>query len=119
MNIGRTNKRVTFCRYEEITNELEQEAQQLKRIRTVWASVEPKSGREFQEADKDHPELTYIVTTRYFADITPDMFIQFKGRLFNIKSIRNITEANEMLEIYCTEKANEKKEVEEQIKNID
>lgn len=111
MDIGRTNKRVTFCRYEETTNELEQEAQQLKRIRTVWASVEPKSGREFQEADKDHPELTHIITTRYFADITPDMFIEFKGRQFNIKSIRNIREANEMLEISCTERIDEQRAV--------
>lgn len=111
MNIGRTNKRITFCRYKEETNDLEQETQQLNRIRTVWASVEPKSGREFQEADKDRPELTYIITTRYFKDITPDMFIEFKNRQFNINSIRNIREANEMLEITCTERIDEHKAV--------
>lgn len=111
MDIGRTNKRVTFCRYEETENELEQTQQTLRRIRTVWASVEPKSGREYIEAEKEHPELTYLITTRYFKDVTPDMFIEFKGRLFNIKSIRNIREANEMLEISCTEKIDDKKRV--------
>lgn len=107
MDIGRTNKRVTFCRFEENQNEMHQTQQIIKKIRTVWASVEPKSGREFIEAEKEHPELTYIVTIRYMNDITPDMFIQYKGRLFNIKSIRNIRENNEMLEISCTEKIDE------------
>lgn len=113
MDVGRLNKKVTFCRYSEGENELKQLQQQLKPvIENIWATVEPKSGREYIEANKEHPELTYIITVRYRKDITPDMFIQFKGRLFNIKSIRNIREANEMLEISCTEKIDEKRKVE-------
>lgn len=111
MDIGRTNKRVTFCRFTEEQNEMHQTTQVLKKIRTVWASVEPKSGREYIEAEKERPELTYIITTRYMKDITPDMFIQFRERLFNIKSIRNIRENNEMLEITCTEKIDEARSV--------
>ncbi len=111
MDIGRTNKRVTFCKLAEKRNEMHQIEQEIKKVRTVWASVEPKSGREYIEAEKEHPELTYIVTTRYMNDITPDMFIQFRGRVFDIKSIRNIRENNEMLEITCTEKIDETRNV--------
>ena len=111
MDIGRTNKRVTFCKFAEEQNEMHQTEQVLKKIRTVWASVEPKSGREYIEAEKEHPELTYIITTRYMKDITPDMFIQFRDRIFNIKSIRNIRVNNEMLEISCTEKIDEARSV--------
>lgn len=111
MDIGRTNKRVSFCRFVEEKNEMNQTTQVLKKIRTVWASVEPKSGREYIEAEKEHPELTYIITTRYMDDVTPDMFIQHKQRLFNIRSIRNIRENNEMLEISCTEKIDEARSV--------
>ena len=107
MDIGRTNKRVSFCKFVEEKNEMNQTTQVLKKIRTVWASVEPKSGREYIEAEKEHPELTYIITTRYMEDVTPDMFIQYRDRLFNIRSIRNIRENNEMLEISCTEKIDE------------
>ena len=32
------------------------------------------------------------------------MFIKFKGRYFNIVSIINVKEKNEMLEIICTER---------------
>nr|DAU90537.1 MAG TPA: Putative head tail adaptor [Caudoviricetes sp.] len=111
MDIGRTNKRVSFCKFVEEKNEMNQMTQVLKKIRTVWASVEPKSGREHIEAEKEHPELTYIITTRYMKDVTPDMFIQYRDRLFNIRSIRNIRENNEMLEMSCTEKIDEARSV--------
>lgn len=107
MDIGRTNKRVTFCRYEEKENELLQTEQALVEKKTVWASVEPTRGREYQEAQRIRPELTYKITTRYHKDITPDMFIKFKERYFQIVSIINVREHNEMLEIVCTEKINE------------
>ncbi len=41
MDIGRTNQRITFCRYEEKENVLSQSEQVLEEIKTVWASVEP------------------------------------------------------------------------------
>ncbi len=104
MDIGRTNKRITFCRYEETENALSQIGQVLKEIKTVWASVEPTRGREYQEAQRIRPELTYKVTTRYHKGIMPDMLIKYKGRLFQIISVINVREGNEMLEIICIEK---------------
>lgn len=114
MDIGRANKRITFCRYREEEGELKQMRQILEPVRTVWASVEPKSGKEYTEAQKERPELTYVVTVRYQKGITPDIFIEFRGRLFCIQSIRNIRESDEMLEILCTEKIDEKKQVQKQ-----
>lgn len=108
MDIGRANKRITFCRYEEKENDLSQMEQELMEIKTVWASVEPTRGREYQEAQRVRPELTYKITTRYHKGITPDMLIKFKDRFFNIISIINVRERNEMLEIVCTEKMSEK-----------
>ena len=52
MDIGRTNKRITFCRYEEKENALSQTEQTLTEVKTVWASVEPTRGREYQEAQR-------------------------------------------------------------------
>lgn len=111
MDIGRTNKRITFCRYEEKENALLQSEQALVEVKTVWASVEPTRGREYQEAQRVRPELTYKITTRYHKGITPDMFIKFKDRFFNIISIINVREQNAMLEIVCTEKTTEEAKV--------
>ena len=104
MDIGRTNKRVTFCITDEVENELLQKEQVIKEKRTVWASIEPTRGREYQEAQRIRPELTYKITMRYIIGLTPDMLIKYKNRYFDIISIINIREKNEMLEIICTEK---------------
>ena len=108
MDIGRTNKRITFCEQREIENALLQKVQEKKPLKTVWASVEPTRGREYQEAQRTRPELTYKITIRYFNGVTPDMFIKFKDREFEIVSIINVREKNEMLEIVCTEKVPKK-----------
>lgn len=107
MDIGRTNKRITFYKYEETENVLAQTEQTLKKVKTVWASVEPTRSREYQEAQRIRSELTYKITTRYHKEITPDMTIQFKDRYFQIISIINVKERNEMLEIICIEKFTE------------
>ena len=104
MDIGRTNKRITFCRYEEKENALLQAEQILTPVKTVWASVEPTRGREYQEAQRIRPELTYKVTTRYHEGITSNMLIRWGKRWFQIISVINVREKNEMLEIICTEK---------------
>lgn len=36
MDIGRTNKRITFCKYEEKENALLQMEQVLTEVKTVW-----------------------------------------------------------------------------------
>lgn len=104
MDIGRANKRITFCRYEEKENALSQIEQTLIKVKTVWASVEPTRGREYQEAQRVRSELTYKVTTRYHKEIAPDMLIKWGKRCFNIVSVINVRERNEMLEIICIEK---------------
>ena len=56
--------------------------------------------------------VTYKITTRYHKEVTPDMFIKFKDRYFQIVSIINVRERNEMLEIVCTEKLTENPAIE-------
>ncbi len=109
MDIGRTNKRITLCRYTEKENCLNQTEQVLQEVRTVWASVEPTRGREYQEAQRIRPELTYKITMRYQKDVTSDMLIRFRHRYFKIVSVINVRERNEMLEIVCIEKISENK----------
>lgn len=108
MDIGRMNKRIFFCRWETKVNELQQEEQELVKIKRVWASVEPMRGREYQEAQRIRPELSYKITTRYHKELTSDMFIQYQEREFQIISVINVKEKNEMLEIICIEKQKEK-----------
>lgn len=104
MNPGKLRHRITFLRPEEIENEIGETVIDMKPFKTVWGSIEPIKGREYLEARKIQPEVTYRIIVRYIEDITPDMMIEFKGRIFNIQSILNIGERNQYMEIYAVEK---------------
>lgn len=76
----------------------------------VWAYVAPKTGREYDEAQKLRAETTYNITTRYFAGITADMKIMYGSKIFRIESVLNIDERNEQLRIVVSEVDNYGKE---------
>lgn len=103
MDIGRLHERITFYVPKEIKNNLNQSTTTLQELKTVWASVEPTKGREYQEAQKLRPELTYKIFTRHFEFVNQDTVIKHKDRYFNIISVANVNSENKMLEIYCTE----------------
>lgn len=70
---------------------------------TVWAGIEPVSGREYVEGRQDRGELTHVVTVRYLSGVRPDMRISFEGRYLKIVAVRNLGERNRALELDCTE----------------
>jgi SPP1 family predicted phage head-tail adaptor len=74
--------------------------------KTVWASVEPLKGWEHYEARKIESKATHKIIIRYLPDVTPDMKIEFKGRIFEIEGPPiNPEERNEYLEISAVEVA--------------
>lgn len=75
----------------------------------TWAKVEPLSGKQYIEAKKERPELTYQITMRYRSNITNNMRIRYpkgngKDKFFIIEDIINVLERNEKLIIICYEK---------------
>lgn len=70
---------------------------------TVWASVEPLSGREYFYSHQIKAELTHRVKTRYREDITVKMRIKHRDRVLEIESIIDKKEKHEELEILCRE----------------
>lgn len=72
-------------------------------FKEVWAFVAPKTGREYDEAQKLRAETTYNITTRYHEGITAEMRILFRGRTLKIESVLNIGEKNEELRIVASE----------------
>lgn len=75
----------------------------------VWASVETGNGREFFAARQVIADLTHTIRMRYIVNITPDMRIAYddlktgRTRYFDIKSILNPDERDEMLTMQATE----------------
>lgn len=74
-------------------------------LATVWASVEPLSGRELRQADQVQDETTHQVTIRYRSDVVPigKYRISFGTRRFNVTSVINPDERNVSLTLMCEE----------------
>lgn len=70
---------------------------------SVWASVEPLSGRLSFEAQQLVPGVTHDIRIRYIPGVTPKCRIEWSGRVFHIRSIVNILERNSELRLLCEE----------------
>ena len=109
MDFSKLRHRVTFQKVTGTTrNGMGEDVPAYTDYATVWAAVEPLTGREYTEAQKIRAETTYRVTARYLAGVTPDMRIVHSTacnvqRILEIQSILNIRERNIELQIMASE----------------
>lgn len=72
-------------------------------VRSVWASIDPISGKEFYAAEQSQSTVSHKIRCRYVPGIVSAMRISCKGRLFHIHSVINWGERNEDLLMMCEE----------------
>lgn len=74
-------------------------------VATVWAEITPlrTPNGEVLFAGKVEQRGTHRITLRYRSGLHPSMRIQYGTRLFNIRRITNVNEANVLLEIDAEE----------------
>lgn len=103
MDIGRLRHRITFQKLLESKNEYGEVTNQWEDYKTVWAEIKPVSGKQFFEAKQINSEISHNVYIRYRLDLSPNMRILYKGRVFDILYIMNVNEDNSLMQIYCKE----------------
>lgn len=75
---------------------------------TVWGSVEPLRGREYMEAKQGQADVSHRVVIRYRTGVVPTMRVYLEdGRGFEVDSVINRLERDEMLELMCRELVNQ------------
>jgi len=77
-------------------------------ITTVWADVEPLSGRELIKAQATLSEVTHLVTIRYQAQFADPLAmaknrILYGTRVFNIHASIDPGERHDALQLSCSE----------------
>lgn len=107
IDIGRMSKRITLKRYTEVDNEIGQTTVGLTDYKTVWASIEPISGKEYTDTDRNSNQLTYRIYIRYLKGVNTDMVVDYKGTIFTITACINYRMRNEMLQLVCVEQTDE------------
>jgi SPP1 family predicted phage head-tail adaptor len=70
---------------------------------TVWAAVEPLSGRELLVANNVTPQTRIRVRIRYLKGVTQGMRVKYGERIFNIQSVADIKERHREMELMCIE----------------
>ena len=70
---------------------------------TVWARVEPLSGKETYVAQTIKAETAHKITIRYLSGVLAKMRVLFGTRTFDIKQIINWEERNKELALIATE----------------
>jgi len=99
MNAGNLRHRVTIL---QKTTDIDTDGYPVEEwvaVATVWAAVEPISGREYFQAAAVQAENQTRFTMRYRKDVTPDMRLQYDGQDYEIKAILDLGGWRRWLEI--------------------
>lgn len=77
-------------------------------VAQLWAEIMPQAGSTGAGAEQLafgqlQPRMTHRILLRYRVGVTPAMRLVFDGRVFNIRSVANKGETNEVLEIMAEE----------------
>ena len=103
MRAGLLRNRVTIQTRSETTDDFGEIDFSWSNSATVWASVEPLSGRELMNAQQAGATVTHKITMRYKSGVNPKDRISFDSRTIEIESVRNYRERDISLELMCRE----------------
>ncbi len=104
MRAGELNKRITIQTKGTPTRDsFGAEVIAWSTFATVWAAVEPLSGREYLAAQQATATVDTRIRIRYFAGVLPEMRIVYGSRTFEIVSVINVKEVGRELQIMCRE----------------
>lgn len=104
---GKMRHRITFQYFvgesDSFGDPLLADDTQWKDLATMWAAIDPISGKEFYAAEQSQSEVSHKVRCRYRAGITSAMRIKYGTRIFSILSVIDWEERHESLLIMCKE----------------
>jgi SPP1 family predicted phage head-tail adaptor len=103
MNAGELKQRITIQQAVETSDSEAVTVTAWNTFTTVWAAVEPLSGREFFNAQQLNSELTTRFRIRCQSGITTKMRILFDARVFNILSVIDIKSAKKEMHLMAKE----------------
>jgi SPP1 family predicted phage head-tail adaptor len=106
MQAGRLRHRVTVQRATDSIDQYGDQTPTWTSLGTVWASVEPLSGREYFAAAQMQSEVSTRIVIRPISGVTltPKDRVKFGSRYFDIQSVINRDERNRELQLLCVER---------------
>lgn len=70
---------------------------------TVWAAVEPLTGREFMDARQITAEVTTRVRIRKLDGVIPEMQVVFGSKVYDVLAVLHVEERKREMQLMCQE----------------
>ena len=87
MKIGELRHRVTIQEKTVTIDAYGGEVVTWGTVATVWAAVEPLSGREFLEGRRQENEINHRIRIRHREGLTPSMRVWWQSRAFDVETV--------------------------------
>jgi len=105
MQIGKLRHYVDLQSSSDVPNELGEIEKTWSTIASVFASIEPLSGRELLQYQQFNAEMSHRIVIRYNSSVNSKCRVKFGYRIFDINMVKNPDERNIFLELICKEAA--------------
>lgn len=103
---GELNRRIKLQQRSTTKTDAGTEQTTWSDVATVWANVQPLSGRELMAAAAVNAEVTHLIVIRYRPGVTARMRAVYGTRIFDINAVIEPEMAHVSLELMCTEGVN-------------
>ena len=104
---GELNRRIRIEKPESVIDDVGQSQRSWRLFASVWADIQPLSGREFEVAQSIAAGVNHLVTIRYLPGVTAAMRINYQGRFLNIESVMDVDTGHHTMQLACTEGLND------------
>ena len=103
MKSEKLNKKITIQQIGTAKDSFGQMVETWVDVQTVYASIEPLTGKEFFAAKQIHSELTTTIKIRYLAGVDTSKRVKYGDRIFDILAIIDPNERHVELYLMCKE----------------
>lgn len=109
---GELNRRITLQQRSIVADSFGEPLAVWTDLASLWAGIQPLSGRELELAQKVSSEVTHRITIRYRASLTDTrsmaaLRLLYRNRTFNVHAVLNEDEANVQLQFLASEGLND------------
>jgi SPP1 family predicted phage head-tail adaptor len=103
MDSSRLNRRVTIQQPSTTQDAYGQPVTTMTTVATVYAAVEPLTGRALFAAKQAQSEVSCKITIRYRTDVTAAMQVVYNTHVYLIDALIDFESRHESLELMCRE----------------
>jgi len=106
MKSGKLKKRITIYQLVEGSPRVDEFGEpntSWELLATVWAAIEPVSGREFWAQQQVQSEISAKIRIRYRDDVVSGMKVEYAGKKYHIKNVIDAEEAHKELHLMVSE----------------